>query len=572
MEAPLGPGRGLPIPPTPLVGRERGLAAACGALLDEGVRLLTLTGPPGVGKTRLALAAGAALAPAFPDGLWFVPLAAVADSTLVAGAVAAAVGVPDAGDRALPERLAEALGSRRALLVLDNFEQLMAAAPLVAALSAACPELRVLVTSRRPLRLLGERELRVPPLAVPRPPAPGGGVAPRPTDDPPTPAVVLFLQRARDARPDAVLTGQDAEAVAEVCRRLDGIPLALELAAARLRHLTAPALLALLAPALPLLTGGARDLPARQRTLHDAIAWSYGLLEPDERAFFRRLGVFVGGCSIEGAAAIAGDWPAPDAGGAASRPADAARPAARLAALEQLAALVDHGLVQPGPAGDARFGLLETVREYALERLVDSGELEAARRRHALHFLGLAERAAGAMHGTHQGAWLERLERERGNLRAALDWAIARGEAGPGARLVVALRWFWEIRGGATEGRRPLPGRGRRVGGRTGAARRRRHRRRGGVALHAALRPPGPSPGAPVTATQKEQIFYQSMARIFAARHCGPARRPRSGDPAALSCRPAGCRVAAHRRRAGRATEGAPRPRPPVGKVEVAVT
>jgi predicted ATPase len=339
--------------------------------------LLTLTGPPGVGKTRLALAAAAALAPAFPDGLWFAPLAAVADPALVASAVARAVGVPDAGDRALPARLADALGARRALLVLDDFEQVVAAAPLVAALRTACPGLSLLVTSRRPLRLSGERELRLRPLAVPPPLGPGGVATSAAMDDPATgaptepwaPAVDLFVQRARDARPDFVHAGPDAVAVAAVCRRLDGLPLALELAAARLRHLTAPALLALLTPALPLLTAGPRDAPARHQTLRQTIAWSEALLGPAERALFRRLGVFAGGCTPEATAAVVGGWPAPGppgapvaagrAGrarrGAGGAPGGVARqaprepatpPERRLAALERLGALVDQGLLQ----------------------------------------------------------------------------------------------------------------------------------------------------------------------------------------------------------------------------------
>jgi non-specific serine/threonine protein kinase len=458
------------VPLTSFVGRERELAVIGACLRDPAVRLLTLTGPGGVGKTRLAVEAAAGLAAAAAGPVRFVALAPVRDPALVGPAIAQALGLREDGATPLAEALTARLREGPSVLVLDNFEHLLDAAPLVADLLVACPPLRVLVTSRALLRVGAERALPVAPLGLP--PAAPGGAAP----DAGRPAaalarydaVRLFTERARLVSPDFALTPATAAAVAELCRRLDGLPLALELAAARVRHLPPAALLARLespAGGLPLLTGGTRDAPARHRTLRDAIAWSYGLLPPGERALFRRLGVFAGGFTLEAAEAVAADG----------------EPAA--AVLDGLAALIDASLVGPpvegmagveGDAGGARYGPLETVREFALERLEQSGEAAAVRRRHAAYFLALAERAAPHLPlpdlpdraaepgwaaepgGAQEAVWLDRLEVEHANLRAALAWGEERaraGEAGPGLRLAGALWGFWYLRGHWGEGR-----------------------------------------------------------------------------------------------------------------------
>ena len=423
------PGSGLAAPPTRLVGREAELARAAALLRPDGARVVTLTGPPGVGKTRLAVELARRLGAAYPDGVCLVALAPLSDPALVLPAVAAALGVPDGGAIPLPDAVAGRLAGKRPLLVLDNCEHLPEAAPAVADLVGRCPGLTVLATSRAPLRLRGEQEFSVPPLALPDA-TPGPGAARAAVEA--CPSVALFLERARDARPDLELGDADLAAVAALCRRLDGLPLALELAAARVKVLPPRALLARMEAALPLLTGGPRDLPARQRTLRDALAWSYDLLAEEERAVFRRLGVFAGGFDLDAVAALC---PAPGT-------------------LDVLARLVDHSLVRVGGAadGEPRFVLLETVREYALDRLAERGEADAVRRAHARHFAALAEAAAAALHGPRQAPWLDRLEREHANFRAALRWALDGGEAGLGLRLGAALWWFWFVRGRWSEG------------------------------------------------------------------------------------------------------------------------
>ena len=422
----------LPAPPTPLVGRSDEIAAVATLLRDQGVRLVSLTGPGGVGKTRLALAVAAGFGPDFADGSAFVDLSPVRDPALVPAALAAALGVREAGDATLADRLGTLLVDRRLLLVLDNFEQVLDAAPLVARLLAACPGLRVLATSREPLRLSAEQVFPVAPLPVPEP-----GNLDTPGNLAANPAVELFARRARAADPSFALSDGNAGSVAAIVRRLDGLPLAIELAAARARVLPPHALLPRLDASLRVLTCGARDLPARQRTIRDAIAWSHDLLPEAERAVFRRLATFVGGFDLEAAEAVV-----PTGGGPGIDPLDA------------VTSLADKGLLHHvgGAEEDPRFFMLETVREFAFEQLATAGEAEAARNHHAAHFVALAARAEPRLTGPDQVAWLDRLDAEVPNLRAALDHLGASGRIDEGLRLATALKWFWHRRGRFAEG------------------------------------------------------------------------------------------------------------------------
>jgi non-specific serine/threonine protein kinase len=421
---------------TSFVGRERDTAEVRALL--AGARLLTLTGPPGCGKTRLARELLPDLADEYPDGVAFVPLAPLRDPALVLPAVAQALSAAAPRGQQPVGALAAALRHRAALLVLDNFEHLLDAGPAVAELAAACPRLRVLVTSRALLRVYGEQGYPVPPLALPDPDQP-----PSPERASASPAVRLFVDRARAARPGFALTEENAAEVAAVCRRLDGLPLAIELAAARVRLLSPAALLARLESALgapSILTGGPRDLPERQRTLHGAIAWSHDLLDADERAVLRRTAVFAGGAGLEAVAAVADP--------------EARRQGAILAAAETL---IDKSLLQPAePAGvEPRVAMLETVREFALGELEAAGERAATERAHAAYFRAFAERHEPDW-GPEQPARLERLERDEDNLRAALAWALEHGDADPGLGLGAALRQFWRVRGRWAEGHRWL--------------------------------------------------------------------------------------------------------------------
>jgi predicted ATPase/class 3 adenylate cyclase len=423
----------LPSHPTALLGRERERADVRGAFAG-GARLVTLTGPGGTGKTRLGLQVAADLLDDFEHGVFLVELAPISDPTLVASTIAQVLGVRDAGNRPVEDSVREYLRGRSLLLLLDNFEQVLPAASVVADLLAACYGLAVLATSREPLRLRGEQEYAVDPLALPgadRAATIGTALA--------SPAVALFVQRARAIRSDFALTDENAAAVAEICRRLDGLPLAIELAAARVRLLSPQMMVGRMERRLRLLAGGARDLPARHRTLHDTIAWSYDLLDDAECRLFRRLAVFVGGFSLEDAEAVCkpgGESDLDVQGGVAS--------------------LVAKSLLrqQEDLDGEPRFGMLETIRDYALERLDASGEAPRIRRLHAECFLALAGRAWPELTGRDQGAWYARLEADHDNMRAALAWCLVTPEgAHIATRLACALYRFWQRHGHVAEGR-----------------------------------------------------------------------------------------------------------------------
>lgn len=423
----------IPLPPNPLVDREVELAEVMGLLLRSDVRLLTLGGAGGAGKTRLAVEAARRLIGSFADGAVFVALAPLRDPALVVPAILAALGLPGQGDRPPLIRLKDALRSRVLLLVLDNFEHLLAAARDVAALLAAAPGLKVLTTSRIPLHLAGEHHFTVMPLVLP-------DLADLPPLDDlrQVPAVALFLARVQERLPAFRLTEGNAAAVATICSRLDGLPLALELAAARAPLLSPRMLLARLDKRLSLLTGGPVDLPERQRTLRATIDWSYRLLDVSEQLLFGRLAVFAGGWTLEAAEAVS-----EAVGALATNPLDA------------LHALLDKHLVAHfgGERAEPHFVMLETLREYALERLQERGEADAALRSHAQYFLHLAERAATLLRGPEQVAWLECLDEEHDNLRVALRWLIDTRQTQDALRMGSALHWFWYARGHLAEGR-----------------------------------------------------------------------------------------------------------------------
>jgi len=419
----------LPVELTTFVGREAELVSAMELLRSN--RLVTLTGPGGTGKTRLALHVASRVLHHFEAGVFFVSLASVGDPTLVPSTIAQILGVQEMGERPMLDLLKQHLAPMELLLVLDNFEQIMPAASVVTELLLAAPRLKVLVTSQAVLHVAGEQEFPVAPLALPDPRhLPELGALSQ------YDAVALFIQRARSVNPTFSVTNQNAPAVAEICARLDGLPLAIELAAARSKLLAPDALLKRLEHSLTILRG-ARELPARQQTLHGAIAWSYELLEPEEQTVFRRLGIFVRGWSLEAAEAVV------DLSGLS------------VDVFDTLEALVDKSLVrlEPQSVNETRFSMLQTIRDFALKQLEMAGEQEVVARAHSADFLALAEEAEPNLTGEQRAEWLDRLEREHDNLRAALRFSIDAGNADTALRLSGALWRFWHFRGHLSEGR-----------------------------------------------------------------------------------------------------------------------
>ncbi|MDP9226314.1 MAG: NB-ARC domain-containing protein [Actinomycetota bacterium] len=413
-----------------LIGRDQDIAAVTELVSSPEISVVTLVGPGGTGKTRLSLALAAEMLPSFPDGVFFVDLSALSDPSLVIASIAQVLSLRETPGRSLEESLTDHLASKEVLLVLDNFEQVMQAASQLSSLLQGAKALKVVVTSREALRISGERVVSVAPLELP---SSSGNL----DEVMGSPAVALFVTRAQAVKADFSLTTDNAADVAAICRRLDGLPLALELAAARINLLSPSALLARLDQGLKVLSAGRRDASDRQRTLRGAIAWSYELLSQDEQSLFRRLAVFAGSWSLEAAQSVCdrGDL--------------------ELDVLDGLASLADKSLLRASAADADRFTMLETIREFALEKLEESGESEEIRRAHADHFKRLAEEAEPHLIGDRQKEWLDRLEVEHDNLRAALTWSLDKAPE-LCSHIAIPLIRFWGIRGHITEGRQWL--------------------------------------------------------------------------------------------------------------------
>ena len=428
----------VPITFTSLIGREQDVATIGALLLRPDVRLLTLLGVGGIGKTRLSLQVAWEVRQHFSDGVCFVSLAAIHDPELVVPAIAQELGIPEIGTQSLFEQVQASLHDKHLLLILDNFEQVVRASPGVEELLAACPSLKIVVTSRAVLHLQAEQEFTVPPLALPNL---NHLLEHEVLSD--YAAVALFVRRAQAILPAFQVTTTNARMIAEICVRLDGLPLAIELAAARIKLLPPQALLARLTQRLQVLTSGISTLPERQQTLRNTLRWSYDLLDPEEQRLFQRLSVFVSGWSLEAVDAVVH--------------ADSEASSGIVSVLDGVASLLDKSLLlqvkQEG--NEPRLIMLETIREYGLECLRESGEAEVSRRAHALYYLRLAEQAEPHLKGAQQMEWLEQVEMEQENLRAALGWLLEQ-EMDLAVRLSTALWWFWYVRGYWSEGRRWL--------------------------------------------------------------------------------------------------------------------